>query len=69
MCICLFNIYRYYIFYKRDKKLTNDEQIFETKKENMLKDVKEEKEELIANAKKEISDIISKMHNSDMRVH
>ncbi len=54
---------------RRDKKLTNDEQIFETKKENMLKDVKEEKEELIANAKKEISDIISKMHNSDMRVH
>ena len=35
----------------------------------MLKDVKEEKEELIANAKREISDIISKMHNSDMRVH
>ena len=54
---------------RRDKKLTNDEQIFETKKENMLKDVKEEREELIATAKKEISDIISKMHNSDMKVH
>ena len=35
----------------------------------MMKDVKEEKEELIAKAKKEISDIISKMHNSDMKVH
>ncbi|MCQ2800634.1 MAG: endonuclease MutS2 [Bacilli bacterium] len=53
---------------ERDKKLTNDGQIFESKKENMLKDVKEEKAELIENAKKEISDIISKMHNSDMRV-
>ena len=54
---------------RREKKLANDEQIFENKKENMLKDVKEEKEQLIANAKKEISDIINKMHNSDMRVH
>ena len=54
---------------KRSKKLANDEEIFENKKENMMKDVKEEKEELIANAKKEISDIINKMHNSDMRVH
>ena len=54
---------------KREKKLANDEQIFENKKENMLKDVKEEKEQLIANAKKEIADIINKMHNSDMRVH
>ena len=54
---------------RREKKLTNDEQIFETKKENMMKDVKEEKEELIANAKKDIEDIISKMHNSDMKVH
>ena len=54
---------------RREKKLTNDEQIFESKKENMMKDVKEEKEELIANTKKEIEDIISKMHNSDMKVH
>ena len=54
---------------RRNKKLENDEQIFETKKENMLKDVKEEKAELIEKAKKEVSDIISKMHNSDMRVH
>ena len=54
---------------KRSKKLENDEEIFATKKENMMKDVKEEKEELIANAKKEIEDIISKMHNSDMKVH
>ena len=54
---------------KREKKLANDEDIFETKKENMLKDVKEEREELIENAKKEINDIINKMHNSDMRVH
>ena len=54
---------------KRSKKLANDEDIFETKKENMLKDVKEERAELIENAKREISDIINKMHNSDMRVH
>ena len=54
---------------RREKKLDNDEEIFATKKENMMKDVKEEKEELIANAKKEIEDIISKMHNSDMKVH
>ena len=54
---------------RREKKLTNDEELFESKKENMMKDVKEEKEELIAKAKKEISDIISKMHNSDMKVH
>ena len=54
---------------RREKKLTNDEELFENKKENMMKDVKEEKEELIAKAKKEISDIISKMHNSDMKVH
>ena len=54
---------------KRSKKLENDEEIFASKKENMMKDVKEEKEELIANAKKEIEDIISKMHNSDMKVH
>ena len=54
---------------KRSKKLENDEEIFATKKENMMKDVKEEKEELIANAKREIEDIISKMHNSDMKVH
>ena len=54
---------------KRAKKLDNDEEIFATKKENMMKDVKEEKEELIAKAKKEIEDIISKMHNSDMKVH
>ncbi len=54
---------------KRSKKLANDEEIFETKRENMLKDVKEEKEQIIAQAKKEVSDIISKMHNSDMRVH
>ena len=54
---------------RREKKLSNDEDIFETRKENMLKDVKEEKAELIEKAKKEISDIISKMHNSDMRVH
>ena len=54
---------------KRSKKLANDEGIFETKKENMLKDVKEERAELIENAKREISDIINKMHNSDMRVH
>ena len=54
---------------RRSKKLDNDEEIFATKKENMMKDVKEEKEELIANAKKEIEDIISKMHNSDMKVH
>ena len=54
---------------KRAKKLDNDEEVFATKKENMMKDVKEEKEELIANAKKEIEDIISKMHNSDMKVH
>ena len=54
---------------RREKKLSNDEELFETKKENMMKDVKEEKEELIAKAKKEISDIISKMHNSDMKVH
>ena len=54
---------------RRSKKLDNDEEIFASKKENMMKDVKEEKEELIANAKKEIEDIISKMHNSDMKVH
>ena len=54
---------------RREKKLANDEEIFENKKENMMKDVKEEKDELIANAKKEIEDIISKMHNSDMKVH
>ena len=54
---------------KRSKKLENDEEIFETKRENMLSDVKEEKARLIADAKKEIADIISKMHNSDMRVH
>ena len=54
---------------RREKKLNNDEELFESKKENMMKDVKEEKEELIAKAKKEISDIISKMHNSDMKVH
>ena len=54
---------------RRAKKLDNDEEIFATKKENLMKDVKEEKEELIANAKKEIEDIISKMHNSDMKVH
>lgn len=54
---------------KREKKLANEEELFENRKENMLKDVKEEKAELIENAKKEISDIISKMHNSDMRVH
>ena len=54
---------------KRSKKLENDEEIFATKKENMMKDDKEEKEELIANAKREIEDIISKMHNSDMKVH
>ena len=54
---------------KRTKKLENDEEIFETKRENMLSDVKEEKARLIADAKKEIADIISKMHNSDMRVH
>ena len=54
---------------RREKKLANDEELFENKKENMMKDVKEEKEELIARAKKEISDIISKMHNSDMKVH
>ena len=54
---------------KRSKKLENDEEVFASKKENMMKDVKEEKEELIANAKKEIEDIISKMHNSDMKVH
>ena len=54
---------------KREKKLANEEELFENRKENMLKDVKEEKAQLIENAKKEISDIISKMHNSDMRVH
>ena len=54
---------------KRTKKLENDEEIFETKRENMLSDVKEEKARLINDAKKEIADIISKMHNSDMRVH
>ena len=54
---------------RREKKLANDEQIFETKKENMLKDVKEERTALIEEAKKEIADIIAKMHNSDMRVH
>ena len=54
---------------KREKKLANEEELFENRKENMLKDVKEEKAELIENAKKEISDIISKMYNSDMRVH
>ena len=54
---------------KREKKLANEEELFENRKENMLKDVKEEKAELIENAKKEISDIISKMHNSDMRIH
>ena len=54
---------------KRSKKLENDEEIFETKRENMLSDVKEEKARLINDAKKEIADIISKMHNSDMRVH
>ena len=54
---------------KREKKLANEEELFENRKENMLKDVKEEKAELIEKAKKEISDIISKMHNSDMRVH
>ena len=54
---------------KRTKKLENDEEIFETKRENMLSDVKEEKARMIADAKKEIADIISKMHNSDMRVH
>lgn len=54
---------------KREKKLANEEELFENRKENMLKDVKEEKAELIENAKKDISDIISKMHNSDMRVH
>ena len=54
---------------KRSKKLENDEEIFETKRENMLSDVKEEKARLIADAKKEIADIISKMQNSDMRVH
>ena len=54
---------------RRSKKLANDEELFETRKENMMKDVKEEKAELIEKAKKEIADIISKMHNSDMRVH
>ena len=54
---------------KRTKKLENDEEIFESKRENMLADVKEEKARLIAETKKEIADIISKMHNSDMRVH
>ena len=54
---------------KRSKKLESDEEVFASKKENMMKDVKEEKEELIANAKREIEDIISKMHNSDMKVH
>ena len=54
---------------KRSKQLANDEEIFEAKRENMLKDVKEERAKIIEQAKKEVSDIISKMHNSDMRVH
>ena len=39
---------------KRSKKLENDEEIFETKRENMLSDVKEEKARLIADAKKKL---------------
>jgi DNA mismatch repair protein MutS2 len=54
---------------RREKTLTSAESLFDSRRENFLKDAKEEKAKLIENAKKEISDIIAKMHNSDMRVH
>ena len=54
---------------RREKTLTSAESLFDSRRENFLKDAKEEKAKLIENAKKEISDIIAKMHNSDMRIH
>ncbi len=54
---------------QREKQLTSAETLFDSRRENFLKDAKEDKARLIENAKKEISDIIAKMHNSDMRVH
>ena len=45
---------------KRSKKLANDEEIFESKKENMMKDVKEEKEEeVIYNEEIAVDDFVS----------
>ncbi|HHT66740.1 MAG TPA: hypothetical protein GX010_00715 [Erysipelotrichaceae bacterium] len=54
---------------KREKQLSNAETIFENRRENLLKDVKIEKAKLIAETKKEISEIISKLHHTDLKVH
>ncbi|NLB48271.1 MAG: hypothetical protein GX813_00215 [Erysipelotrichia bacterium] len=53
----------------REKQLSSAEDLFTTRRKNLLKDVKVEKAEMIATTKQEISDIIAKMHRSNLRVH
>lgn len=57
-------------FDRRDKKLANDEQLLKQRRETLLKDVEDEKLEMIENAREEIDEILSQLNNnSDMKIH
>ena len=51
------------------KKLANDEELLKTRRDNLLKDVKEEKAEMIEKAQKEVDEIISKLSNEGNKLH
>ena len=57
-------------FDRRNKKLINDEKLLAQRRENLLKDVEEEKESLIQDAKDEIDMILSQLNNNqDLKIH
>ncbi len=53
----------------RLKKLESDESNLKIRRDKLLEDVKDEKEKLLKNAKEEISFILSKLNNPDVKLH
>ena len=51
------------------KKLEVDEANLKIRRDKLLEDVKDEKEKLLKNAREEISFILSKLNNSDIKLH
>lgn len=54
---------------KERKILLNDEKLLKEKREKLLSSVAEEKEEIIANAKEQVDDILKELHNPNIKIH
>ena len=54
---------------RQEKKLNNDTKMLNEKRDHLLEEVNDKKEKMLKDAKEEIDDIISKLSNSDLKLH